>query len=542
MLKILGGYVYDPVNGCNGESKDLCIENGKIVAPSAGVATRTIDARGMIVMAGGVDMHAHIAGPKVNLARKLVPHYHRHAAPIRCSHLIRSGLKSMVPNTFATGYMYTGMGYTTVVDAAVAALGARHAHEEFDDTPVIDKAMLLVMGNNTFILDQLEKGDCEAARYYAAWLLTAAKGYGIKVVNPGGTEAWKFGGNTKFLSDNIGPYRVKPRDVLVTLAQVSSDLQLPHPVHIHCNNLGMPGNWETTLETMRILDGHRAHMTHIQFHSYGGSDFPTMSSQVAALVEYVNSHSNLTVDVGQVMFDQVVTMTADAPWQYFLSRLTGERWANMDIEAETGCGVVPYTYKNSSLVNTLQWAIGLEWFLLTADPWRIALTTDHPNGGSFMSYPSIIKLLMNREARREAMARVNQVALGRTRLPELDREYSLAEIAIITRAAPARILGLVNKGHLGLGADADITIYNQNADPEAMFAHPRYVIKGGSTVVEDGELRTPVSGRTLWVAPEYDQGIEVPIRAHFEQRYSIQFDNYPIDRHDLPDNEVVPCK
>lgn len=542
MLKITGGRVYDPANGCNGEVRDLYVENGKIVAAPSGPPSRTIDATGMVVMAGGIDLHAHIAGPKVNFARKLIPDYHRRAVPIERGRHIRSGLRSLVPNTFATGYMYAGMGYTTVCDAAIAPVGARHAHEEFHDTPIIDKAMFIVMGNNEFILERLQAGEYEAIKHYAAWLLQATKGHAIKIVNPGGTEAWKFGGNVSALGQEIGPYNVRPREILSTLAQVGNELGLPHPVHIHCNNLGLPGNWETTLETMRVLEGHRAHITHIQFHSYGGSDFRTMSSKTAELVEYVNSHPNLTVDVGQVMFGEAATMTADGPWQYYLYKLTGRRWGNADIEAETGCGIVPYEYKDKSLVNTLQWAIGLEWFLLMKDPWRVALTTDHPNGGAFISYPKIIHLLMSREARREAMARVNQEALKRTLLPDLDREYTLEEIAIITRAAPARMLGLAHKGHLGPGADADITIYDQRDNAEEMFSHPRYVIKDGHVVVEDGEMRRPVDGRTFWVAPGYDPGVEPAIRAHFEQFYTVQFDNYPVDLRYLPHNEVVPCK
>ena len=57
-----------------------------------------------------------------------------------------------------------------------------------------------------------------------------------------------------------------------------------------------------------------------------------------------------------------------------------KRWVAMDIECEAGCGVLPFRYKDKSFVNALQWAIGLELFLLIEDPWRIALTTDHPNG------------------------------------------------------------------------------------------------------------------------------------------------------------------
>ena len=46
----------------------------------------------------------------------------------------------------------------------------------------------------------------------------------------------------------------------------------------------------------------------------------------------------------------------------------------------------------------------------------------------------------------------------------------------------ARALGLSQKGHLGVGADADVTIYNQNPDGELMFRYPRYVIKGGEVL------------------------------------------------------------
>jgi formylmethanofuran dehydrogenase subunit A len=49
-------------------------------------------------------------------------------------------------------------------------------------------------------------------------------------------------------------------------------LRLPHSVHIHANNLGMPGNWRTTLETMKTLGDSRGHLSHIQFHSYGGGE------------------------------------------------------------------------------------------------------------------------------------------------------------------------------------------------------------------------------------------------------------------------------
>jgi formylmethanofuran dehydrogenase subunit A len=135
---------------------------------------------------------------------------------------------------------------------------------------------------------------------------------------------------------------------------------------------------------------------------------------------------------------------------------------------------------------------------------------------------------MDREYRREALKHVNQKAILKTTLPDQDREYTLFEIAIITRAAPARILGLKNKGHLGIGADADITIYDKNADKEKMFACPRYVIKEGQVLVEDGHIRQETYGKSLYVAPDYDLAVEKDIRKFFDRYYTIQFENYPV--------------
>jgi formylmethanofuran dehydrogenase subunit A len=150
---------------------------------------------------------------------------------------------------------------------------------------------------------------------------------------------------------------------------------------------------------------------------------------------------------------------------------------------------------------------------------------------------------MDREFRKEEMRKVNPKALARTALADgLDREYSLGEIAIITRAGPARLLGLANKGHLGPGADADITIYEEHADKERMFGAPRYVIKDGQVIVEDHEVRRDHEGRVLHVAPDYDPQIVEVIRPFFEDYYTIRFNNYGVDDSYLEKHEIVPTQ
>ncbi len=545
LLRIKGGTVYDPRNGIDGQVRDVWVQDGRVVdAPSdpAQRADKTLDVSAMVVMPGGIDMHCHIAGPKVNTARKMMPDEKRISPPVRRTLYTRSGTTGSVPSTFATGYLYAGLGYTTAFDAAIPPLAARHAHEELQDTPIIDKGFYVLMGNNHYVMKQIQAGEPQRLKAYVAWLLGAAKGYAAKVVNPGGVEVWKStGGNATGIDQAIDHFEVTPRQIIAGVAQAVDELRLPHALHIHCNNLGMPGNWTTTLETMKTLEGHRGHLTHVQFHSYGGDPDrqSTFCSQVPALAEYFNAHPNLTADVGQVMFGDTTSMTGDGPLGYFLHKVTGRKWYSGDTEMEAGCGIVPITYKDKSLVHSLQWAIGLEWYLLVNDPWRVAMSTDHPNGASFLAYPEIIALLMDRTRRAEVLRRLPPRMLERCTLAELDREYSLYEIAIITRAAPAKILGLDRKGHLGVGADADVTIYQPDDDLQRMFELPRYVLHAGDVVVDGGEIRQTVDGRLLHVAPDYDPSAVDDIQQWFEKYYTIQFRNYPVDDHYLGQHEIV---
>ncbi len=543
-LRIVNGWVYDPANGVNGGVQDVCVRAGKIVADVPPDAKR-IDAAGMVVMPGGVDIHCHIAGPKVNLARKVQPETHRDDVQLR-TRLTRSGTGGTVPSTFATGYRYATLGYTTAMEAAVTPLGARHTLEEFHDTPVLDKGFFVLVGNNLLLYRLLQEGRREELRHALAWWLKVTKAYAPKLVNPGGDEMWKGQRNANItsLDDKIGSFDLTPRRVIAAFIEAGNELGLPHPVHIHCNNLGHSGNVETTLETMRLAEGRRAHIAHIQFHSYGaaaGKSQSNPTSRARDIVEYINTHANISADVGAVMFGPATIMTGDAPLAYMLRRFGGNKWVNADTENESGCGIVPFRYQDRVYTNALQWAIGLELLLLSEDPWRMVFSTDHPNGGSFMSYPRLIRLLMDRGYRKEQMAHVNQKALDRSALRDCqEREYSLSEIAIITRAGPARLLGLTDKGHLGVGADADVTIYEEDADKEKMFSTPRYVIKDGELIIEDHELRADHQGRLLHVAPDYDPQIERVIEPFFEDFYTIRFANYPVDDRYVPNGQIIP--
>lgn len=543
MITLLkNGKIYDPAHGKDGVFEDIYIRDGRIIAKPSNTEKigHTLDLAGKVVMAGAIDMHSHIGGGKVNIARMMLPEFQEsrrysepeaHICTPNCSH-------HATPNAVDTGFRYIEMGYTAAFEPAMMPINARQTHLEMADTPMIDKGGYAMLGNDDYFLRMLAAGkDQKAINDYVAWILHATHAIGIKVVNPGGISAFKFNQRKLDLDENHSYYQLSARDILKSLSRAVFDLGIAKPLHVHCNNLGAAGNFETTLDTMNASDGLPMHLTHIQFHSYGTEGDRKFSSAAAQIAEALNKHKNITADVGQILFGQTVTASGDSMMQQLNAKHANpKKSVIMDIECDAGCGVVPFKYRDQNFVNALQWAIGLEIFLAVEDPWRIFLTTDHPNGAPFTSYPHLIRLLMDKSFRNEAFAKLNLDAQAMSNLTSLSREYSLYDIAIMTRAGAAKLIGLNDRGHLGIGAGADITVYTDQADREAMFAKPDYVFKDGELVVKDGKVVKVVWGATHTAKPAFDLGVEKDLAAYFDKYHTIQLDNFKIDPSEISDD------
>jgi formylmethanofuran dehydrogenase subunit A len=437
-------------------------------------------------LAGGIDIHTHIGGGKVNLARMLMAK-------------VLSPEERTVWPTIQTGQMYASMGYTACFEPAMLLSGARHTHLELCDTPLLDHGAYVVLGNEDWLLEALGTQRCDDAALAAlvAWSIHASRALAVKVVNPGGISAFKFDQRVLDVDTPHSRYGVTPREVIRRLSATIDQLGLAHPLHLHASNLGMPGNIQATLQSLEATEGHRVHLTHAQFNSYTDQGPMGMGSGAELLAAYVNSHPNVTLDVGQVMFGQTVTISADAMAQFRnLQHARPNRSLVSDFECQAGCGVVPIRYQDKQYTHSLQWTIGLELMLLVEDPWRIFLTTDHPNGGPFTGYPHLMRLLMDRNFRLAMLERLHPAVRERTLLRELTREYTLDEIAIMTRAAPAKILGLSGLGSLNVGCLANLAAYQPEADWESSFSQAMVVYKSGQPIIQQGQV-------VDWHAPCY---------------------------------------
>ncbi|HIG64295.1 MAG TPA: formylmethanofuran dehydrogenase subunit A [Methyloprofundus sp.] len=539
LIKLTGGTVYDPASGIDGKVQTLYVQDGRFIKQPANDVKidKEYDLKAKVLMAGAIDMHTHIGGGKGNIARMLIPEDHR-KDPVHRSDITRSGCGHAMPSTFTTGYRYAEMGYTAGFEPAILPINARQAHMEMADIPILDKGGYVMLGSDDYLLRMLTaKKDQKAINDYVAWTMNAAKAIGVKVVNPGGINAFKFNQRKLDLDENNAHYGISPREILISLATAVKELGVKHPLHVHGCNLGVPGNVNTTLDTMQGIGGLPLHLTHIQFHSYGNEGDFKFSSGGAAIAEAINKTPNITADVGQILFGQTITASGDNMRQHANHGFASpDKWVSMDIECDAGCGVVPFKYRDQNFVNALQWAIGLEIFLLVDDPWRVFLTTDHPNGAPFTTYPHLIRLLMDKSFRNDMLATIHPEAQKMTTLGSIDREYSLQEIAILTRAGAAKLVGLEDRGSLAEGAWADITVYTENADREKMFEKPDYVFKDGELVVVDGKVVHTKWGTTHIVRPDWDSSVEKDLQKYFDRFMTMKVGNFKISDDEITED------
>jgi formylmethanofuran dehydrogenase subunit A len=559
-LLVKNGYVIDPTRNINGDVTDIAIKDGKIVE-KVGSSAKEIDAKGKVVMAGGVDIHAHVAGPKVNAGRLMRPEDKLFKSPdAQPNYRMEMGFS--IPSTFKTGYDYARMGYAFVMEAAMPPLHSPHVHEEIHDTPIIDQGALPVFANNWFVLEYLKNQEIENSAAYMAWLLTVSKGFGVKLVNPGGTAAWAWGLNCLTIHDPVPYFDITPAEIITGLMKTNEYLGLPHSIHIHQNNLGNPGNYEVTLDSLKLAEGVTTknkfnreqvmHSTHIQFHSYGGDSWGTFETRAKDVMDYVNKQENITVDLGCVTLDETTTMTADGPFEHHLNSLNHLKWANVDVELETAAGVVPYVYDKDIKVCGIQWAIGLELGLYAQDHMRTFITTDHPNAGPFIRYPRVIKWLMSKKAREETLAtfKHSDKVIAATDLHGIDTELSLYQIAQMTRAGPAKALGLSHMyGGLGVGMDANVAVFDLDckkmpADPnkiEEALLRADWFIKSGEVVVKEGDVTAHGNKRTVWVNAKVKENPQVTRDIHdkFLKDYTVGITNYPVHDYLAPNPYVI---
>ncbi|MEL7266223.1 MAG: amidohydrolase family protein, partial [Planctomycetota bacterium] len=228
LQRIRNGRRFCPEAGWDDATGDLFVRDGKFVSAPADLQSvdESIDASGMVVMAGGVDLHTHIGGGKLNIARMLLPEFlSQQRSAITPD---AAAISPFVPDSFATAVRYLRMGYTSCFEPAVLPTNARAAHAEMADIPGIDCGGYCLLGNEPALLQMLADDVPQAVlNDYVAAMLIATKCIAVKVVNAGGVDAFRFHRKPLDVDQPHPKYGVTPATVIRRLATAVHEIGLP---------------------------------------------------------------------------------------------------------------------------------------------------------------------------------------------------------------------------------------------------------------------------------------------------------------------------
>ncbi len=539
-LIIKNGLIYDPINSIKGEIKDILIEQGKFVEKFSNPKdVKEIDAKGKTVIPSGLDIHTHVASQQVNWARLL-------------------GMKNKLFTEIWEGLTlkniainYISNGYTFILEANVFPSIAKQTLFNFKQIPVIDKGMLLNVSNLWALELEFQRAKIEDMAIFLSDLLSKTYGFGFKVYNPFESEAWNF----KELRDDITSpgrlYNFNALDVYENITKAVEYLGLPHSTHCHIegyeNEIGEK-NLFTILETIKSLDlkpnpkisldikrDQLFHIAHANVYIHDGNN--------ERLIKFLNENKTFDIDLGFIGFDEINPLiTSDR--RLINSRLNPDflqnpyKLVSSAIESEGDSFVSMRKFKKENYNDCILWANAIDLALNIRNKFQISLSLNYPNYSNINNIPEIATWLISKNARANFMKEMNKEFLKNNKLQNSDKCLTFNELVILTRASPAKSLGLGSiKGNLGVGADADINILdidirdiNLEKDFETLktaFSNIEYVIKAGKIIKKEENIDLESNGLIFWTEGKIEKKeakkLILSRKEDFYQKYSSIF-------------------
>ena len=507
-ISIRNGIVFDPINKIEGEIKDILIENGKIVDKfSSEKDIKQIDAKSKVVIPSALDIHSHMASYQLNLVRLL-------------------GTKNQQFRDYFGGLKlieiaknYITQGYSFILEANIYPSFAKQTLFDFSHIPVLDKAYLLNISNLWALELEYQKGLYKEGAIFLSDLLMKLKAFGVKVYNPFEAESWNWNLLREDVAEKGRLYNFTPLDVYLTSIKIAEYLSLPHSVHAHIegyeshdgkNNLMKVLNEVKALKLDGLDSNNKEQKRNQIFHLAHASAY-NMDGNNSDILQFFNANQQFDLDVGFVGFNPInPILTSD---RRLINSFNGSNQnptiLRASLESEGDCFIALREFKKSNINHCQMWGNALDIALNMENKWQVQFTVNFPIYSDIRNTPQIYEWLLNSKARETFMSDMNPQFLKQHPLVNNSNEYSFNDLIIITRASPAKSLGLGDfKGNLGPGADADINILDLNINTSKnakdtksiikAFENIEYILKEGNIVKKQNELFLDYHGKIFW--------------------------------------------
>lgn len=535
-LLIKNGLVFDPINNIEGEIKDILIENGFIVEKFSNQKNvKEIDANNKVIVPSAMDIHTHVASQQVNWVKilgKKNKAFQEYWNNLNLEYIARE---------------YISNGYTFIVEANVYPTLAKHTIFNFKQLPVLDKAMLLNISNIWAIELEYQREMVDEATVFLSDLLKKTKGFGFKVYNPFEAENWNFKKVRDTLTDKGRLYNFSPLDVYEKMVKYNEVLGLPHSVHVHIEGYEQevaPENLMLVLNKLKALNinvnsQNKSNLKRSQIFHLAHAGSYNITGDNLDLISFYNKNQEYDLDLGVIGFDPINPLitcdrrlinsinSSDTPFKLIT--------INAESEGDSFSTFRTLSKKNKS--DCILWANSLDLALNIQNKWQVQLSVNFPNYAHIKNIPEIATWLMSKQARDHYLKDMHPEFIKGNSLSIENKELTFNEFVIISRASPAKSLGLGDiKGNLGLNADADLNILDLNLNEidisknydnlKKSLENIEYVIKNGEIVKKQNNLNLNYSGSIFWSkgkTKSEDNQLIINRKKDFYQKYASMF-------------------
>lgn len=532
---IKNGLVFDPLNKIEGEKKDILIEDGLIVDSFTNKNDiKEINASGKTIIPAASDIHTHIASQQTSWVRLLGSNNAQ----------FMNYWKGLTLEIIARDYISNG--YTFILEANVFPSLSKQTIFDFKLLPVLDKAMLLNVSNLWPLELEYQKGKMEEMSIFLSDLLTKTKGFGLKVYNPFECETWNFHTLRDSLTEAGRLYNFSALDVYENLAKCNSYLNLPHALHVHIEGYEHEtgkNNLKLILERIKSANIDSKHIFHLAHASTYNND-----GKNGELIQFLNDNHEFDLDLGIIGFDPInplITSDKRLADKIVKQRETEgfHKMIRSAIELEGDSFVTLRVISKQDEKVCIQWANAIDLALNIKNKFQISLSLNFPNYSHINKLPEIATYLVSDIARNEFLKDCSSEFLKNTDLKDNIDTLTFNELVTITRASPAKSLGLENiKGNLKVGADGDLNILNIDISElnlkkdynklKDALSNIEYVLKAGEIVKKKNEINLNPQGKIFWTNGKLEKPVDPLImkkkREFYEKYYSIFYESLNI--------------
>jgi formylmethanofuran dehydrogenase subunit A len=410
--------------------------------------------------------------------------------------------------------------------------------------------MLLNVSNLYPLELEFQRGKIDNLAVFLSDLLSKTKGFGFKVYNPFESESWNFKALRKEVSSKGRLYNFSALDVYENLTKANEHLGIPHSIHAHIEGyeqIKAKNNLFTILNKIKSLgleaDSHQDsklkrsqifHIAHASSYNIDGNN--------SELINSLNENPYIDMDLGFIGFDKINPLiTSDRRLINSLMKDNGDEYeyslisSAVEFEGDTFATLRNFDKKN--IQNCILWANGIDLALRVDNKWQLQFSVNYPNYANINNVPEITTWLVSKDARDKFMTGMNNEFLSNNTLQDNDKTLTFNEYIIITRASPAKSLGLGNiKGSLGEGADADLNILDLNINEidisteyeqlKNALSNIEYVIKSGEIIKQKEKINLAHQGKIFWSKGNVDiedKELIMKSKKDFYQKYSSMF-------------------